>query len=522
MFVLIFDIFLLVLIALLIVSAWVVFKKAGKPGWAAIVPFYNGWVYCRLGGMPGWIYLIPFVNVIALIVADFEIAKRFGKTDGFGFLLIFLPFVALPILAFGKAGYSAPDDRRSSHNAWMVAARHPITVLVTGALVMAGMSVAAFTAGVGVGQFADLRFPWETAVSLNNDLPATPDYTTVNQVYKSLIDNYDGKLTETQLENGLKHGLAEATNDPYTVYFTPQEAKAFNDELNNSFSGIGAQLGQDQDKNLEIIAPIAGLPAEKAGLKAGDLITKINGVSTSGMSVDDAVNRIRGKKGTKVTLEIVRNHSQTMDFTITRDDIKLPSVKTKILAGNIGYMQISDFSDDTAALAQKAADDFKSKHVKGIVVDLRDDPGGLLDAAIHVSSLWLPQGTEVLQEKRGQMVVNNYSALPGGGELSGIPTVVLINGGSASASEITAGALHDNKAAYIIGEKSYGKGVVQNLINFGDGSQLKVTVASWYRPDGQNINHKGITPDKTIKLTDAEAQSGNDVQLNAAESYLNK
>lgn len=386
--------------------------------------------------------------------------------------------------------------------------------------VLAGLLAAGFIFGAGVG-FGNGTFSWRQNNPVSGNLPNKLDYTSVNQVYQSLKDNYDGKLTETQLEDGLKHGLAASTNDPYTAYFTPKEARDFNSQLNNSFSGIGAQLGQDSDKNLEVIAPISGLPADKAGLQAKDLITSINGTSTSGMSVDDAVNRIRGKKGTKVTLQVVRDKSQTLTFTITRDDIKLPSVNTKILDGNIGYMQVTTFGDDTADLTQKAAADFQAKHVKGIILDLRDDPGGLLDAAVHVSSLWLPEGQNILQEKRGNTVINSYGAL-GNDQLHGTPTVVLINGGSASASEITAGALHDDHAAYLIGEKSYGKGVVQQLINFSDGSQLKVTVASWYRPNGQNINHKGITPDQTVKLSDADAKAGNDTQLQAAQAYLNK
>jgi carboxyl-terminal processing protease len=314
--------------------------------------------------------------------------------------------------------------------------------------------------------------------------------------------------------------LAESTKDPYTVYFTAKEAKDFQSQLNNSFSGIGAQLGLDQDGNLEVIAPIDGLPADKAGVKAKDIIANINGESTAGMSVDTAVSKIRGPKGTVVKLQVVRNHAQSLDFKITRDDIKLPSVKTKILDGNIGYLQITSFSDDTVALTQKAADDFKAKNVKGIVLDMRNDPGGLLDAAVKVSSLWVPEGQTILQQKRGGTIVDQTYKAEGGDSLNGIPTVILVNSGSASASEITAGALHDNKQAYIIGEKSYGKGVVQQLVNFGDGSELKVTVASWYRPNGQNINHKGISPDKTVKISDEDAKAGKDTQLEAAQAYL--
>lgn len=381
--------------------------------------------------------------------------------------------------------------------------------------VLLGIFFIGLNVGNGHLDFKDHK----TAVSSN--LPAKLDYSSVDQVYQSLKQNYDGKLTQAQLEEGLKHGLATATNDPYTTYFTAKEAKDFNDQLNNSFSGIGAQLGQDKDKNLEVIAPIADLPADKAGVKAKDIITDINGESTSGMSVDDAVGKIRGKAGTSVTLKIVRNKAEVITLKIIRQDINLPSVTTKTLDGNIGYIQISTFANDTTKLTKEAADKFKAAGVKAIILDLRNDPGGLLDAAVNVSSLWLPQGTNVLQEKTGNTVVQSYSAL-GGDELKGIPTVVLINDGSASASEITAGALHDNKAAYLIGQKSYGKGVVQQLINFKDGSQLKVTVASWYRPNGQNINHKGINPDKQVKISDEEAKAGTDPQLQAAQAYLKK
>lgn len=380
--------------------------------------------------------------------------------------------------------------------------------------------VLVFALGVNVGNGSLQVSLFPGTVSQNTSLPSTLDYSTVNDVYMTLKDNYDGKLTVSQLLDGLKEGLAASTNDPYTEYFNATQAKAFEGELNNSFSGVGAELGKDSGGNLIIVSPIKGFPADQAGLKAQDIITSINGESTTGMEIDTAVNKIRGPEGTKVTLAVVRNHAQALTFTITRANIKLPSVTTKTLGGTIGYMQIISFSDDTVSLAQQAANQFKSAGVKGVILDLRGNPGGALDAAIGVSSLWLPTGTAVLTEK-GTDGTQTYTA-SGGDPLQGIPTVVLIDGGSASASEITAGALHDNKAARLIGVKSYGKGVVQKLIPLKDGSELKVTVASWYRPDGQNINKQGITPDQTVSPSATDVASGNDTQLQAAEAYLNK
>lgn len=380
------------------------------------------------------------------------------------------------------------------------------------------VGVGLFVLGVVVGQ-GNVSFSSRHG-SVNGQLPANLDYSSVDEVYKSLKQNYAGKLTAKDLVNGLKEGLAQAANDPYTQYFTAEEAQQFNNQLNNTFSGIGAELGKDANDNLIVVSPIKGFPAAKAGLKAKDIVTAVDGKTTQGMSIDQAVSVIRGKKGSVVKLQVARAGKQ-LNFSITRDDINLPSVTSKILDGNIGYVQISTFGEGTADLMDKAAAKFQSAKVKGIVLDLRGNPGGLVPAAVSVSSQWLPENTLIFQEKRGKTVVNEYNST-GEHRLVGTPTVVLLNGGSASASEITAGALHDNKAGYIIGEKSFGKGVVQQLVNFNDGSELKVTVASWYRPNGQNINKKGITPDKKIVLTDSDALKGNDVQLKTAEAFLAK
>ncbi|HEY5267997.1 MAG TPA: S41 family peptidase, partial [Candidatus Saccharimonadales bacterium] len=328
-----------------------------------------------------------------------------------------------------------------------------------------------------------LSFNWNNE---SGNLPSSVDYSLIKQEYSILKNNYDGKLTSNTLEDGILNGLANATGDVHTNYYNATQAKEFTDELNNTFSGIGAELDNNSSNQVVVVSTLAGTPAAKAGLQTGDIINSINGKTTQGESIDNAVSAIHGPSGSTVTLGITRN-SSNLTIKIVRANIVVPSVNYKILDNNIGYINIISFANDTPQLAQQAANDFKQHSVKGVILDLRGNPGGLVTSAVSVCSLWLPQGSTIMTEKHDNQVVQTYQST-GGDILNGIPTVVLINSGSASASEITAGALKDNHVATLIGEKSYGKGSVQQIFNLSGGREVKVTIAHWFTPSNINID----------------------------------
>lgn len=350
--------------------------------------------------------------------------------------------------------------------------------------------------------------------SQNSNLPNKLDYESVNNVYKILKLNYDGPLDENKLVEGMKKGLLEAAGDEYTVYLDEKEASQLKESLDGSFSGIGAELGKEGEF-ITIVSPISGFPADKAGLKSKDLIIKINDEDAVGLSVESAVNKIRGEKGSNVSLEVVRGQER-LNFDITRDTITIPSVETKITDG-IGYITISRFGDDTSTLVDQTAADYKNKNIDKIVLDLRNNPGGYLNSAVSVSCQWLKSGQKVVDEKRGGVVTKAHNCNKTG-QLHGIKTVVLINDGSASASEITAGALKDNQAATVVGLKSYGKGSVQELTNLSKGDLLKITVARWFTPLGKNIDKDGISPDFKVE----NSEDSQDKQLDKALEILNQ
>lgn len=357
--------------------------------------------------------------------------------------------------------------------------------------------------------------------SVQKGLPANLDYTSVEQVYDTLRQDFDGQLDINKLMNGLKEGLASSTGDPYTEYLNAEETKEFDNQLSGSFTGIGAEL-IERDKYVIIDVPLANFPAEKAGLKAKDVIIQIDDRNAYDIGVREAVKLIRGEAGTKVKLKIIRNNKEHLDFEITRAKITIPSVQAEVLEGNIGYLKInSRFGTDTAVLARQAALDFKQKNVKGVILDVRNNPGGLLEASVDLANIWLDSGMIVLQEKRDGKVVKEFKA-KGNPVLNGVPTIVLINEGSASASEIVAGALHDNGVAKLIGVKSYGKGSVQQLEKLSHGGVLKVTIAKWFTPAGININKEGIRPDIEVKLDEEKYKAGTDNQLDTAKNELNK
>jgi carboxyl-terminal processing protease len=317
------------------------------------------------------------------------------------------------------------------------------------------------------------------------------------EVWNKLQQKYIGKpMKDSDLFYGSIQGLVAAAGDPYTVFMPPVKAERFNQDLAGAFSGIGAELGMKKDI-VTVVAPLPETPAEKAGIKAGDKILAVDGVDTYGLSLDEVVNKIRGPKGTPVKLNIYSDgDSAPRDVTIVRDTIVVKSVAWRMLDNSVAYLKISSFGEDTAEEFEQAVRKIVVKNPTGLVLDLRNDPGGFLDTAVRVASEWVPKGiivTEKFSDGRVEEYISN-----GSHRFTDLRTVVLINQGSASASEILAGALQDYKKATIAGEKSFGKGSVQDYEQLPDGSALKITVAEWLTPKLRSINHNGITPDKIL------------------------
>jgi carboxyl-terminal processing protease len=367
------------------------------------------------------------------------------------------------------------------------------------------------------------NIPLDQSVLTNQNPPANDqvDFSLFWKVWDLLKEKHvdKDKLNTQQLVYGAINGMLAATNDPYTEFFNPEQNKEFSQDIGGSFEGIGAELGV-KDKILTVIAPLDGSPAQKAGLRAGDKILKVNGQSISNMSIDQAVNLIRGPKGSQVTLTIFRDGDQnTQNISITRDTIEVKSVNLQFKDNGIAYVQITQFSSNTAQEFDAAMNQIIAHQSKGIILDLRDDPGGLLDQAVDVANRLIPKGQVVVTEKDSTgKETSTYTT--GGDKLSSLPLVVLINQGSASASEILSGALKDDRNITLVGQTSFGKGCVQEFMDLPGGSSVKITVANWLTPHGDYIMNKGIAPTIQVNMTADDAKNGKDPQLDKAMTVI--
>jgi carboxyl-terminal processing protease len=349
--------------------------------------------------------------------------------------------------------------------------------------------------------------------AMNNTVKAETtdgDVSLNTPLFQSVKDNINNKFvfwkssstlpTAKELEYGMIKGYVESYKDPYTVFFPPVEAKSFAQTVKGSFGGVGMTVGM-KDGNIVVIAPLKDSPAMKAGIKAGDIITGVDGKSMLGKNSEEAVNLIRGELDTPVTLTILHQDAKaTVDVKIIRKEIKIPTIDTEKKDG-VFVIHLYNFSAESPDLFRTALNEFITSKFTRLVIDLRGNPGGYLEAAVNMASYFLKDGQVVVSERQGKSeAVSNHRSTGITGLPAGVKVVVLVDGGSASASEILAGALKDHGVAKIVGVKSFGKGSVQELVNLADGSSLKVTIAKWYTPNGVNISEAGIVPDVIVPV----------------------
>ncbi|CAH0124039.1 MULTISPECIES: S41 family peptidase [Bacillaceae] len=343
-----------------------------------------------------------------------------------------------------------------------------------------------------------LTFGDEKVESLAPDKHA--EFEKLYTTYDKIKDNYYEEVDEEKLVDGAINGMIKSLDDPYSAYMDKKEASSFHESISSSFEGIGAEI-QEQDGKIMVVSPIKGSPAEKSGVKPNDIILSVDGKSVEGLTSSEAVLKIRGEKGTKVDLSISRaGESAPIELTIKRDTIPIETVYAEMLDDGVAKIQVTSFSEHTVQELKTALEEMSKKDMKGLVLDLRGNPGGLLDQAIEMASLFIPNGEVVLQveDRSGEKLVEKSK---NDGELK-IPVVVLIDDGSASASEIVAAAVSESADIPLIGVKSFGKGTVQTAEDFKDGSNFKYTAAKWLTPEGNWIHKKGIKPDITVKLPD--------------------
>ncbi|QWB91146.1 MAG: S41 family peptidase [Candidatus Saccharimonas sp.] len=343
------------------------------------------------------------------------------------------------------------------------------------------------------------------------------DFSNVEKTYQALASNFDGEIDKQKIIDGASKGLVEAVGDKYTEYMTSKEAEEFNKSLSGDVgTGIGVELAKDGD-SVKVVRVLAKNPAESAGILAGDVISKVNGEDVSKENTSEISKKIRGDAGTTVKIGVVRGNEKK-EFSVTRAKIENPSVELTKKDG-VATLSIYRFDNETGVLAKKYAEEIKNEGISKVILDLRGNGGGYVQAAKTVASLWLEKNALIVSEKTGSKTVEEIRAT-GDNPLKGTKTVILLDGSSASASEIVAGALKEYKAAQIVGEKSYGKGSVQTTIDMPNGALLKVTIAKWFTPGGKNISNNGISPDIKVSAPKGESYLLNDIQKNKALEIL--
>ena len=346
---------------------------------------------------------------------------------------------------------------------------------------------------------------------------------TLSQFRSELEKKYIGEINDEELIEGAVKGYVDALGDPYTTYYTKKEMKTIMEETNGNFVGIGVYMTKDLEKNaILIIKPIENSPAEKAGILPGDLITKVDDVEYTGDKLEEASNKIRGEEGTKVKLEIYRN-GETKTFELTRTKVVVSHVTTKVLNNDIGYIAISDFEGECASEFETKYKQLEKQGIKKLIIDIRNNGGGIVDEALKIANMLVDKDSTLLitKDKSDKEEVTKATEKP----IINIPTVVLVNEYSASASEILAGALKDNGKATLVGTKTYGKGIIQELHQLSDGSGLKITVSEYYTPNHNAIHKIGITPDVEVDLPEdvkqqTTIQEKDDNQLQKAIEIL--
>jgi len=351
--------------------------------------------------------------------------------------------------------------------------------------------------------------------------PEDLDFSLFWEAYHKLEEKFvdKGKFNTQNLIYGAISGMVKSLEDPYTVFFNPDQTKKFLEDVKGVFEGIGIHIDIKKGQ-LQVISPLEGTPADRAGLRAGDKIVKINETPTDNLTLDEAVSLIKGPKGTEVTLTISREGwEEPKEFKIVRDVIEVPSLKWEIKetpeGEKIVYLNIYQFFEKASLDFRQAAIEILKNPSQKIILDLRNNPGGYLEVAQDISGWFLERGKLVVIEDFGNGEKNEYKA-EGGGQFLDYKIVVLINEGTASGAEILAGALRDNRGILLIGEKSFGKGSVQELENLKGGSSLKITVAKWLTPNGQLINDVGLEPDIKVKMTEEDYEEERDPQLDKA------